>query len=219
MPVGKKFDFQLNGKGYMLLRGQQRGRAWQRTGMPDSPGTRSVTDARHGQLPDELDHPEVWDDWSGGFGMPYRHGGENTYHWAENFDARFPRQLVHCQQVQLVPANPGYSHNYAIEDFMDMTYTNWSLDKGQGALLVLGYTNMGTILPAAAASLVWKAQDIGTDPVTCHQPALHGSYIYVGNIQGSMNFFGYSMQGGLAWYTDETWAGTGFVVVGNRLWR
>jgi hypothetical protein len=101
MPVKRRFDFILNGRGYMLQRGQYKGRAWTRIGRSDAPGVRSQTDAKWGVLDDELDHPEAWDDWSGGMGYAYRKPGEPTYHWAENFDARFPRQLVHCQAPRL----------------------------------------------------------------------------------------------------------------------
>jgi hypothetical protein len=101
MPVRRAHDFQLNGKGYMLARGEYAGRAWSRVGRSDAPGVRSQTDAKWGVLDDELDHPEAWDDWSGGYGYPYREPGAPTYHWAENFDARWPRQLVHAQQPRL----------------------------------------------------------------------------------------------------------------------
>src|SRR3990172_4070578 len=100
-PVNQSADFFLNAKPYMLARTEPfKGRAWQRTGQPDTPSRRSEIDAKYGVVEDTLDHPEVWDDWSGGFGQAYRRAGENTYHWAENFDARWSRQLVHCQTLQ-----------------------------------------------------------------------------------------------------------------------
>ena len=116
MPVRIGADFQLDGKPFMLARGQFKGRAWRRTGTPDSPGRRLAADVRWGQLPDEIDHPEVWDDWSGGFGDAYRDPEHpNRYHWAENFDPRFPHQLVHAQvfrAVSSVIASPYRSSIY-----------------------------------------------------------------------------------------------------------
>jgi hypothetical protein len=53
MPVGRRFDFQLAGKGYILVRGEYKGRAWSRTGRSDAPGVRSQVDARWGVLEDE----------------------------------------------------------------------------------------------------------------------------------------------------------------------
>ncbi len=102
MPVQRRFDFQLAGKGFMLSRNASTGRAWQRTGSPDTPSQRSTEAAKYGALPDVIDHPEVFNDWSGGFGHAYRQVGANTYHWGENFDARFPKQLVHCQLPTVV---------------------------------------------------------------------------------------------------------------------
>lgn len=126
-PVGRRADFILGGKPFMLARGQFKGRAWTRTGRSDAPGVRSAADARFGALPDELDHPEVWDDWSGGAGHAYRRPGEPTYHWSENFDARFPRQLVHAQT--LIPASAFFSGRgwipplYGFHNMMDLPFT------------------------------------------------------------------------------------------------
>src|SRR4051812_47972692 len=113
MPSNLAYDFMLNGNGYILARDpQHRGRAWQRTGVSDSLSTikrtsRAIygldTADEYGGLPDELDHPEPQDDWSGGYGSYYQRPGQgNHYHLAYNFDPRFPRMLFHAQQAQML---------------------------------------------------------------------------------------------------------------------
>src|SRR3954469_10305558 len=104
MSVGKKYDFLLGGNGFLLYRAKNGPRSWQRTGVPDTPSIEQPRmAAEYGGLPGQIDFPEVWNDWSGGFGYAYRHprdensyfgflANPNIYHWAENFDTRFNRQ-------------------------------------------------------------------------------------------------------------------------------
>lgn len=107
----RRFDYELGGKGFILVRGMgSQGRAWYRTGQADTPGRRSALDVKYGELPDELDHPEVWDDWSGGCGYPYRDPGQPVYHWGENIEARFPRQITHAQMPRLLASTANVTH-------------------------------------------------------------------------------------------------------------
>lgn len=107
MPVGSSFDITLNGKGYMLARGQFKGRAWKRMGAPNAVQPRATdSDTQRNALPPELDFVAVYDDFSGGYGDAYRSKTvANRIHWAENMEVRFPGQAVHCQQVQALAGN------------------------------------------------------------------------------------------------------------------
>jgi len=105
MPVGQQYDYMLGINGYMLAREKDGPRAWKRTGAPDAPRRRQINDVTYGDVPDTLDHPEVWNDWSGGFGDAYEMPDRpNTYHSARGFDLRFPRQAIHAQAPQLLAA-------------------------------------------------------------------------------------------------------------------
>jgi hypothetical protein len=137
MPVPRKYDVTLAGRGFMLVRTNYAARAWQRTGEVDAPGSRSTTDSQWGALRDEIDHPEVWDDWSGGYGHAYRRQEQpNTYHWSENADLRFPNQIIHCLQPQLAPTA---SLNINVQGFADVPLVGVSAPPaGAGTVLVYG---------------------------------------------------------------------------------
>lgn len=220
MPVGRRFDFQLGGKGFMLARGEFSGRAWQRFGRSDAPGQRSAEDAKFGVLPDELDRPEVWNDWSGGFGQPYRRPGlENVYHWSEGFDSRWPQQLTHC--INTRPAgipNVEASEN-AINSFFDIlpTATAEHSRIGAGDVLLLGdhelikfprssNNNASVSRVATDANLLWGSRGV-----------MFGSYYYIPNLVGSsFDRYDFTMA---KTGTSGPLPGHGFAIAGNRLWR
>lgn len=218
MPIGnRRFDIQIGGKGYMLDRGSFRGRAWQRTGASDSPGRRSVTDVKYGELADEIDHPEVWDDWSGGYGYAYRRAGENTYHWAENFDARFPRQL--CHAIELTATF--YSHR----GFIDVEVLGSGMDAernrpGSGMVLAMGIRRIQAHFVNSAG---WGQEHpiLFSEGYTAgragRRAAMFGSFCYIPNWSGSAHFFQLNMLGSLVVSTNLF--AHAFAVAGNQLWR
>lgn len=239
MPVQRDFDFRLDGRGYMLSRAtQMRGRAWQRTGSPDAPDRRelrfleggtALADFRYGVLPDSLDHPEVWDDWSGGFGDAYRDPeAPNRYHWSENFDARFPRQLVHAQTLVAFEGTPAFG---AVESIADAPPTGSIQYPGAGGVVILERDN--GINHFARAS-VWAPTGTGSDPWDltnyilsganadswAHRPAIFGSFIYVPRLNPAAGFgyLGFDSSGSLAGGAGSL-PGMRFAVAGNRLWR
>ena len=101
MPAGgrQQFDFRLGQFGYMLARGQFKGRAWRRTGHPNAVRPLATdADLQRNALPPELDFVATYDDFSGGFGDAYRDPSTPTrIHWSQNMETRFPRQAIHCQ--------------------------------------------------------------------------------------------------------------------------
>ncbi|MCK9602442.1 MAG: hypothetical protein M0R06_25575, partial [Sphaerochaeta sp.] len=223
MPVGRRYDYMLGGKGFMLVRNQYKGRAWTRSGASDAPSRRSDTDTKYGMLADELDHPEVWDDWSGGYGQPYRRAGENTYHWAENFDARFPRQLVHCQQLMRVTATQdlgGFSvalWNVGVEQFSDRPLHGNDTGDGKGAIAAcaIGSFAVWHYLPVSSASIqAFVSPKMGMMGRAC----LFGSQWYYGSNNPNYCWvWNWDYSTGANGY-DGTAAG-GFARAGNRLWR
>lgn len=227
MPVGRRYDFTLNGKGYILARPEQ-GRAWQRSGIPDTPSRRSPTDAKYGELPDELDHPEVWDDWSGGYGLAYRRNGENRYHWAINFDARNPRQLVHVQGVQLAKTDFSIADasKYMLESVdgvYDSTLLNSDGGQGAGKLVIFGRHGWVTAIPTGTtvpAQPVFAADQVVSDlagtSASLHRAVTYGSYIYLGQSNPS-GFYGITATGFLG--LSANLPGFRFGLAGNQLWR
>lgn len=220
MPTNRRFDFMLGGKGFMCPRSEYKGRIWSRSGRSDTPGQRSVTDSKFGVLPDELDHPEVWDDWSGGFGHAYRKPeAPNTYHWAENFDARFPRQLVHCQAPQLLPSRYA-SINVNVEGFLDVPLPGASPPIGAGAVLAYGrgfvarYVPTGLLTTGSMFDSAYEASGGGATKFT-GRAAVYGSYVYIGTEASS--FVRRTMDGSS--YTLGPMPGRGFTVAAGRLWK
>jgi len=174
----------------MLVREQ--GRAWARTGYPDVPSRRSPTDTTYGNVPDTLDHPEVWEDWSGGFGDAYRRPDRpNVTHWSRGFDLRFPRQGIHCQAPQLLPAR--YASTRANADFfLDVPLPGVANPPaGAGAVLALGRGFVSSYVPTqfqntagSAFDRIYEATGGGALGFG-HRPALVGSYTYIPNTDGS----------------------------------
>mgnify|MGYP001557776424 CR=1 FL=1 len=217
MPVNRRYDFSIKGFGFLLARGQGVGRAWQRTGRADTPGQRSATDAEYGVLPDELDHPEVWNDWSGGFGYPYRDpANPNTYHWAQDFECRFPHQLIHCQQPQLLPAFYASMNTNVYRFYDGVIPTNVGGTAGEIVVGVKGGrawfdpTGLNTIgsMFAPAADYSWNLNLSG-------RSAIFGAATYIGAQSG--NFLRRASSDGAM--SLASMPGLHFVVGGNRLWR
>ena len=215
-------DFFLDGKGFMLSRSQgMRGRAWQRTGSPDNPVRRTATDTKYGNLPDSLDHPEAWDDWSGGYGNAYRDPGQlNVLHWSENFETRFPGQLVHAQSLQALPARYA-SLAYDVERLADVPLPGVSSPPaGAGAVLVMGKGKIGALVPTglntAGSAFDAALEATGGGLISFGgRPALFGSFTYVPNTAGS----GFVRRGHDGTVTVSAMPAAGFRVAGSRLWR
>lgn len=155
MPVGRSFDITLNGRGYMLARGQFAGRAWRRTGQPNAVQPRSTdSDLQRNALPPELDFVAVYDDFSGGFGDAYRNPqSANRIHWASNMEVRFPQQAIHCQQPLDLLTNSNLSASGAVNGgfngaaWIMQVPTTPGLGQagpvGQGAVLIAGRSRQG----------------------------------------------------------------------------
>lgn len=248
MPVNRQFDVVLNGRGYMLARGQFKGRAWRRTGRPNAVQP-FVTDAdaQRNALPPELDFIATYDDFSGGFGDAYRNPSRpNRYHWSENFDARFPRQLVHAQGPRTLRGAYNVSPSGGNVDDLD-TQGQWVLQvppvdvgagaytkfarptTGRGSVIVTGYgsyleTYTPTGLPATGSEFDRVDEASGILGFGVHRlayrPAVFGSYAWFGKLQSNNGFFRRDMTGvaGLSW-TRGPLVGQVFAVAGQRLWR
>jgi hypothetical protein len=243
MPVNRKYDFIINTPtqeyGFMLSRSTKlRGRAWQRTGMPDTPDKRPRAAETVGVLPPQIDFPELWNDWSGGFGYPYReprdtssfygfYENPNRYHWAENFDTRFPHQLVHAQQMQIIPGHPNVAAN--VLNLIDVPAPSLggpvSVGFGGVFISVAGSPtgNSGRLYPTGLTGSVDSFDLLNIESMAAGpgRPAIFGSFIYIAVANGSTNnrFLKTSLND-----TAVTPEGAhnpllqGFTTAGNRLW-
>lgn len=229
MPPGRKFDFQLGGKGYLLARpGKGLARAWSRSGLPDTPSIEQPRVAgEFGGLPAQVEYPEVWNDWSGGFGYAYRHpkdensyfgflANANTYHWSENFDARFSRQLIHCQKLQ------SFGNSTTQTKFlMDAPFPSGNI-LSSSVLALIYDTNVPAhqvyiMEPTGSTNIAntYAGPTVGDDGF---QAATYGSYYYIPD--GSLSTFTIlPLEGGTATKSAAGNSAAGFVVAGNRLWK
>lgn len=224
MPVNLEFDFTLNGNGYMLARDNtNRGRAWQRGGEANIPSRKQVDDVKYGDLPDDIDHPEVWEDWSGGFGDYYRLDNQrNHYHYAENMDARFAKQLIHAQQPQLLPARYA-SVNINCDSLIDVPLPSVSVPPaGAGTVLAVGRGYVASFTPTNLYNTAGSAFDFAYEATGGgalgfgHHPAVFGSFTWLPNINGS----GFYRRGHDLTYTlSDCLTARWFEVAAGRMWR
>lgn len=211
-------DFTLDGKPFMLSRAKgYLGRAWQRSGASDEPSRRLASDVRFGRLDDKLDHPEVWEDWSAGYGEAYRRPERpNALHYSINIDARFPRQLVHCQQLQVLGAR--YASMAADARYVyDVPVPSLSSPPvGAGGILVTGKDYAGTLVPTGlqTAGSAFDAAVEASGASFGGRPATFGSFTYLGVTSGNFQRRGHNSE-----YTVSSLPGQGFAVAAGRLWR
>lgn len=234
-PVGITYDITIGGKGFMLTRSGPNDvtPAWTRTGVPDTPSSRSSEDAKYGNISDVVDHPQVQDDWSNGAGYPYRDPAvPGTYEWAFNCDARWPNQLIHAVELNTILPNIAATNPSGAVDFLTVPSPSASsLLAGAGSVIAL---MTGTVDTTGAntsrvvsfaptglntvASAFTTALEFSLPAVAVHaQPATFGSFTYIGNSSGSA----FWRRGNNAEYTLAPAPMTGrfFLNAGSRLWR
>lgn len=197
MPHDRAHDFTLStgGKqyGYLLWRfGQNQGRAWSRTGTPDTASRRSQDDLKYSRLPDEVEFAAVYSDFSQGFGYAYRRPErDGTIHWSENLDTRFQNQAVHCQALQLLPQAQYASTNINVEYLLDVPLRGvGSPPEGAGTVLAMGkgfiaaYTPTGLNTIGSMFDRHYEAT--GGGAITFgRRAAVFGSFTYIGVTNGS----------------------------------
>lgn len=232
MPIrsNAKYDIVVGGVGLMLTRSPAGGRAWRRSGQADNPERRSERDAQYGQLPAWIDKSEVINDWSGGYGDAYREPGSNRYHWSENFDARWPRQLIHCQEPVLLPSFANFaSCNGRVEHIIDMPeysgigggYSVSSARPRASGLASVFLLGDGFVARAEPLTSRWQKLAVATSPHYKYtgRPAVFGSLAWLGRYDGSAID---------AYHLDNNTVATGpigavnghnLVVAGAGLWR
>ena len=210
----------------MLVRGASRGRAWHRTGRSDAPEAlpRLAAEPELFISPDQLDFAEVWDDWSGGFGDAYRRPeAPNRYHWAENFDLRFPRQAVHAQALltySTTAPGAGEPDQRVNANTIFDTPPKPAAEQGRigaGDVVILGDGYVVSLTPGAGdgrqfnglADTLTASRNYGA------QPAIFGSYSYIPTLTAT----GFRERDVAGAFTETTMPARGFLNAGNRLWR
>ncbi len=229
--VGLQYDFQINGLGFMLYRdARSKAQAWTRTGLEDAvsaqtkAGYSPSTGEAYGGFPDDIDHAEVYDDWSGGYGdYRQRPGRSNHYHLAFNVDTRFPRKLMLCQQAQMLPARYA-SVNINADFFLDVPARNFaSPPAGHGTVLAVGRGYVAAFNPTSLPFTAGSAFDVAYEATGGgalgfgHRPAVFGSFTYIPNTNGS----GFYQRGhdGTTYTLSSTLPARWFQVANGRLWR
>lgn len=229
-----RFDFSLAGRGYLLAQ-SSRARAWHRSGTPDTPlrvNQRTEAQAEYGGSDPQLDYPEVWDDWSGGYGYAYRDGeAPNTYHWSENFDARTPRQLVHCQKPLLFYSTAGLTASMVGEKLLTEAIVGISDGNFLGSPWIndlrgnqIGLTSIDGWCIAQRTDVAENMYLMGINVYSHTQPnndnissplVTYGSYYYFGTVSGS-----YFVRNDYD-FADlfPNFPGQYFAVAGNQLWK
>lgn len=222
MPANTRFDYLLGKSGFMLQRASgMKGRAWHKSGRTDTPGQRSANDAQFGVLPDELDHPEVWNDWSGGIGDAYRDPSHpNEVHWSENFDTRWPGQMVHAQQMQLLPARYA-SLNTNVVNLIDVPFPSINTLPGGGGVQVLAKGRLGRLYPTGLTT-AGSAFDVGDYAETSYfggagKPAIFGSYLHITTDDGDGLILAIALNDS-SQYVNLDGDKRGYANAGNRLW-
>lgn len=196
MPVPFQYDVMLAGadgnKGYMLTRISEVAPAWEKTGAPDTPERKSSDDAKYGNLPGTIDHSEVWDDWSGGAGYPVRRPeAPNTYDWGENGDTRWPGQLIHASNLEVI-ADAAASNLHGAYGFVGVPLPSVNNPApGAGAVLILGGLDNGGVESGGLITRVVPtglttegsalSMAIESVPGLPHQQAaIFGSFVFLG---------------------------------------
>jgi hypothetical protein len=198
-------------------------RAWTRTGVADTASRRSDTDQAYGRLADQVDHPEVFDDWSGGYGDAYRSPERrNTYHWSVGMDARWQGQLVHAQKPILLGelVNPVDARDYNF--FIDIPPKTAVERARLGAMDIIGLAASQVIqwTPISPTGNVTGIVQSSDKQSYGNRPALFGSWIMLPILDGSL-YRAMSLEGGAIYNTNETYPhpARAFVTSGNRLWK
>lgn len=231
MPTNQQYDILIDGRGFMLARGRNKGRSWRRTSVASIPGGSSPDEARYGTTAPNMRFKEVVDDFSGGDGYAYRAvAPPNGIHWSENMDCRWPGQAVHCQaMVNATLPDVDGSVDSGVSHLIDIPLLT-PTPAGHGGvfafgrnLSVAGNSDAVVFMPQANAFPPRiDASPAGAAGINSHEgpAAIFGSFLYVGGASG--NFHRYTLDGLTATLGPSGASGPylhgGMLNAGNRLW-
>src|SRR5438128_12656417 len=138
------------------------GRACLRRGTSDLPRRSFLfEEGRFGHQPDEIDHAELFEDVSGNFGRAYRSPEEpNAIMWSQNLDTRFPRQMVHCQQLQVLLMAQYSGSNINCEYIIDDLPLASGQPPGNGTVLAVGRGFVTSFTPTYITNTVASMFDV-----------------------------------------------------------
>lgn len=197
-------------------------RAWDRRGTADIPYRfYQWTSGPYDPEPPEIDHSAVFDDWSGGYGHAYRDDqlpNDNTYNFSWNFDARFPKQLIHAQQLQYLPNSRYSGSNINCEYLTDVPLPGVaSPPAGAGAVLAYGLNWATSFAPTGlltAGSQFDKLAE-SSGQTFAERPGLFGSFAYIATDTG---FWQRKFDGTTA-TINTSLPSEGFATYRNVMWR
>lgn len=216
-----QYDYVLNGKGYMLVRQPpQNARSWDRRGTADIPYRfYQWSSGPYDPEPPEIDRTGVFNDWSGGYGHAYREApDDNFYLYAQNFDTRWPKQLIHSQTLQYLPNTRYSGSNVNCEYLTDVPLLGVaSPPAGAGAILAYGANWATSFAPTSllAAGSQFDMRTESSGQTFAERPALFGSFTYVATGTG---FWQRKFDGTTATMT-QLLPSAGFATYRNVMWR
>jgi hypothetical protein len=227
MPIHRSADYFLADRPYMLWRdGPFKGRSWRRSGEVSVPGFATTrTEQGVENFPEQIQFSEVWDDWSGGFGYPYRtQENPDTYHWGENIDARWPGQIVHAQEFQKLPfgsSPPSGNIDHINAEQIATIPPSWQSSppkRGMASVVISGFKYYRILTPVGATLFNTESPEIITAPNRHFggRVAVWGSYSYIPSLDGS-NAVGFPFDNGIIISGGSPT--NGLAVAGDRLWR
>ncbi len=208
MAVRRRFDFIVNGKGYMLSRSRD-GRAWTRTSAVDSQGA-------PGSAFIDVESQQV--DFSGPFGVAGRDPA-NAIQWAENMDLRFPGYAFHAQAINPISTVAHASWN-CNANFVTTIPPRSTSGESDGDILIGGRGFLTRLTPAVSPANEgsrYLPQVTATAGDFLGPVAVFGSYIYVGDAGGTTSHR-IPVGGGAGTVMGDV-AAQMFLNSGQRMWR
>lgn len=145
------YDIMLNGKGYLLLRGDARGhepRGWKETALGSSNAQQSAVEHQYGNLPTTVSAPMAWRSCDLGYG-DRRQRADRRYYYGENVDCRIFEQVLPGPLVTLLDLGGDQDVTHLVEyDGAVMAIAGGVVKRIAGDLAVTLEKDLGIVQPA-----------------------------------------------------------------------
>lgn len=165
------YDIMLDGKGYLLLRGDAKGqgpRGWKETALGSSNAQQSAVEQQYGNLPTTVSAPMAWRSCDMGYG-DRRQRADRRYYYAENVDCRIFEQIIPGPKVTLLDLGEGAVVTHLVEyDGVVMAIAGGKITRIESDLAIVPEKDMGETRPAVDAVVFNGALYVSTG-TTAHE--------------------------------------------------